>query len=681
MNALSSAFYLIECVVLATLLTKWIIIVSVDEDRVSKFLAWIVFFFAAFFGGFYLLGYINLATNLPVVSPAYGSVVLLVAIAGFVLWFNKRIFELLKTKRNISHVRSPIFHISLPAHGLGRILAIVTLVTFVLIALMLIVGFPQGYEAQAYHLPIALNIFQTQSLKIWDTAFLHTFPANASIYVGFLLGFISEHLVAAANLVFLVPLVVAVYGLCRASGADKTASILTSLGLLTIPIIAFGAFQASADVGGAAFLAIAVYFAIAKSDCRTSHQVLCGLAAGLAFGFKSLHIVSIAFLFLLILLRTWSESRNDVSSERIWSGVRPVLIFLVSTLAMSGFWLVRNYVELGNPLYPVHLPIFDLVGWTKAPDRDFTQRHGTQFKWVRSSSEWFVYPWVEWHNTGENFKASSGLGAFFAATVPVACLISLIGIIIKDNKRFIRASLLCGGFVVFLVWWVLDAREPRYFMGALVFLVPLVAWTMSQTEGQYRKVFELIVAACILSMFFVIFSKQFVEFGTRFIYAKQFTRSAFYTYPEMIDRLPPGSTIVNFGHRTSNYLLYGKTHNNRVVNYVECKKTFAMPPLPGPDEESVASWHLEFSKLRNLGATHLFTIGHPSLLLDECVMLEEIDRMDKHPVIETPLPKPLSVYEIKYCDARINKGNKRRSTLAEMDEPSKFVNPGAAHYK
>jgi len=486
----------------------------------------------------------------------------------------------------------------------------------------------------------------------------HTYPANASIYLGFLLGLVSEHLVAAVSLVFLVPLVVAVYGLGRATKADENASLLASLGLLTIPIIAFGAFNAGADVGGCAFLAVAIYFVVAKRDNRPSYLVLSGLAAGLAFGFKSLHLVSIVFLFILILLRAWFETRNTTLIERLWSIFRPAVIFSIAVFIISGYWLVRNYVQLGNPLYPVYLPIFDIFAWKKAPDFNLTQRAIYQYAWVSSPIDWLVYPWVEWRSGGvsNNFQADSGLGAFFAATVPVACLASLIGLIKKKGEeRQTLIRLLGGGVFVIFIWWILDDHEPRFLMGALVFLVPLVAWTMGLTKGRSRTIFDSIVGICILIMLLVIFSKQFVVFGREIIYARQFTRQVYYGYPEMIDQLPPGSTVVNFGRRTSNYALYGKTHQNRVVSYVQAYRLLGPRQQGKIPEEAPQIGHLAFSTLRKLNATHLFTVGYPRLSLDERVQLREIDRMDKIPILGKPLTKPSTLYEIIYYDGNTSK--------------------------
>ena len=658
MRTIASVIYLFTCVVFASLSARQLMGWSEEKDSVTTFLAWVVCFFTLFFGGYYVLGFLNLAFNFPVVNLYYGSGVALVVLGVSCLYFPEMRSVLMKRDHYYGRVRNVIDGFSMPGKGLSRALTITTFFTFVLISLMIIVGFPRGFEASAYHLPLAVNIIQSQSLKIWDTSFLHTHPANASIYYSFLLGFISEHLVALSNLVFVVPLVVATYGVSRAIGADKIASLLASIGILSIPMIGIAAFETEADLGGVTFLAIAIFFTIGKSNHPLSHQVLGGLAAGLAFGFKSLHVISAAFLFFLILLLACWKSRDKLPRNGFSSTFYPALIFLMCFFVMAGFWLLRNEVQLGNPLYPVYLPLFDTFGWRKAPDIDYLHRSqtlDTQFEFVRSSIEWYAYPWLEWHYIGQNYKGSSGLGAFFACAVPVACLTSLIRVFKRRTRRKQAiAALLVGGILVFSVWWLLGDRQPRYCLGALIFLVPLVASTVSQTRGMSRTCFEFVIVLCIGFMLFVIFSQQLVEFGSSFLYSRNFARHNFYGYPAAIDSLPQGSVIVNLSSRPHNYGLYGKTLQNRVVNFMESLRILAAEPLKKAwlwnldAEEASDVYSLKFSTLKELGATHLYTVGYPRLLLDERVTLQEIDRLDKNPVNGVSLPKPLILWVLGY---------------------------------
>ncbi|MGH7825193.1 MAG: hypothetical protein ACREQ7_08470 [Candidatus Binatia bacterium] len=642
MKIFGSAILIVESLLIATVFTRRFINRSGQATGVAGFLAWIVLFFVTLFGSFHILGYINLATDLPVVGPIHAAVIAGIALLAGALSLPWRAQKGMFAEPSGNGLEL--------GSRLDRIAAVATLGTFIVIGIMLVRGFPRGYESTAYHLPIALHTFQSQSLKIWDTVAIHAYPANASVYFAFLLGSIPERLVTAGNLVFLVPLFVAIYGLGRATGADPSASRWAALGILTVPIVAFGASEAAADVAGLTFLAIAIYFAISTSGSRLLYSALSGLAAGLAFGFKSFHLISIGFLFVMIVLQERWSAPGQTRLGSLWSTVRPATVFGFSAMAIASFWLVRNYIELGNPLYPVHYGFFDVLGWTKAPDADFAEVSDTQFEWVRSTAEWALYPWLEWQYAGQNFKASSGLGAFFAATVPVACLIGFTEVIKQENKHWPAiASLLSGGAFVLFIWAFLGDRQPRYAIGALPFLVPLVASMINLTEGRKRRILEIIIATCILAMLFVVFSHKLVEFGRRFVYAGQNSRHAFYDYPEMVDRLPAGSTVVNFARRTLNYGLFGSRHQNRVISYTESYRNLAIPTTDWIPEEAPEFAQLKYSTLRTLGATHIVTEGSPRLLFDDCVSLEQLDRLDKNPGLGTPLTRPFTLYEIKYC--------------------------------
>src|SRR5262249_31091213 len=121
---------------------------------------------------------------------------------------------------------------------LVSVLVLAAVATFLFAVVVLVAGYPRSFEAAAYHLPIALHIFQAHSLKPWDSAFNHTIPAGASLYYGFLLTFLPERLVSVSNLLLLVPTFASIYALARLTGADRGASSLTSVGYVTIPIVA-----------------------------------------------------------------------------------------------------------------------------------------------------------------------------------------------------------------------------------------------------------------------------------------------------------------------------------------------------------------------------------------------------------------------------------------------------------
>ena len=130
-------------------------------------------------------------------------------------------------------------------------------------------------------------------------------------------------------------------------------------------------------------------------------------------------------LAAVIPLQIWFNTKSGTPS--LGRTIKSILLFLACFFLMAVFWLIRNYAALGNPVYPIDIPIIgELLGFSQAPSsfHDNFASGNTEMEWVRSSAEWFVYPWLEWHYNEQNFKGSSGLGLYFATFVPVALIIA-----------------------------------------------------------------------------------------------------------------------------------------------------------------------------------------------------------------------------------------------------------------
>ena len=225
-----------------------------------------------------------------------------------------------------------------------------------------------------------------------------------------------------------------------------------------------------------------------------------------------------------------------------------------------------------------------------------------------------------------------------------------------------------------LFWWVYDNRQPRYALGVLVFLFPLAAWAIGLTKARARKAYDRILAFCVVVMLAVVSSKMLVEFGDRIILSKMYTRSAFYEYPQVVDSLAPGATILNMATRSANYPLFGRANTNRVVGYRKTRRLLGSdtlsggtptalstnsdrlsggaPPAPSTDDDATTdamTYVLRTPVLRRLRATHAYVLGSPEIRSDGCSSLREVGRLDTNPVNGIRLPRPRVLYAIIYC--------------------------------
>jgi len=420
--------------------------------------------FALFFFAFDVLGAVGVFVPGRWVTFPYAA---LVAMALFAAAYA---FAPLRLPHTVDSAAAPATPPGPPLNVATRLVVTVVAGGFIGVAALLVIGFPRGYEANAYHLPSAVNFFRDGSLHIWDNAYLHTLPANASLWDGFWLRLLPERFVAVVNLPFLGLCVLLLYRLCRFSGADRSAAALISCGITTIPLFGFCSTEMGADVAGVAFALTAFWLALSRPPSFPSWSLLAGAASGLAYGYKPLHLVTAALVGLLILC-----GRGPSAQPR--PGARDRLLrtasFVTAFFALAGVWLLRNEVELGNPFYPIPLGgLPERLGFTPAVDWSYDEFKYAELEWVHATWQWLIYPWVEGHRLHQNFKFSSGLGPFFAATIPVAWIAWGAMLVVREPRRYSERSdgdraarvLYVCGTSIFLAWWMSGSRQPRYVM-------------------------------------------------------------------------------------------------------------------------------------------------------------------------------------------------------------------------
>jgi hypothetical protein len=527
-----------------------------------------------------------------------------------------------------------------PLNDTSLLVVITVAAGFVLVAVLLVIGFPRGYEANAYHLPSAVNFFRDGSLHIWDKGYLHTLPGNAGLWDGFWLRLLPERFVSVANLPFLGLCVLLLYRLCRFSGADRSAAGLISCGITTIPLFGFCSTELGADVAGVAFALAAFWFVLSQPPTFPSWSVLAGAAGGLAYGYKPLHLVTAALVGLLI-----GCGRGPSTEPRPTRRTRLLhcASFSAAFLALAGVWLLRNQVELGNPFYPIPLGgLPALLGFTPAPDWPYDEFKYAELEWVHAPWQWLIYPWVEGHRLHQNFKFSSGLGPFFAATVPVAWIAWGTMLVWQpwryrersDGDRAARVLYVCGT-VIFLAWWFSGSRQPRYFMMGIAELLPLAAVLLASTSGRLRRGYEATMALGILFMLLVLVVNIGVEEGSLLKLGRLPTRAETFEYPPRIDDLPDGSVVLDLVSRPVHYQLYGARLTNRVVSYPEAVRLFQEGDI----------WNLRAAELRRLGVTYAYAVGVPTLA-PGCVRLEHDAQLDRNPFNNEPFAEPRVLYRV-----------------------------------
>jgi hypothetical protein len=217
-------------------------------------------------------------------------------------------------------------------------------------------------DAPIYHLYFAVRWWQSGTLEIVPTPFGESaapyFPANADVwFTWLLLPWSSEVAAKVGQWPFLILGMAAVYALARElkvrSEVAVFPAVLWGTGSLTLVNASF----ADVDVIMAAWYLIAVWFLARYRRAGSATDLACSaLAMGAVLGTK---YIAIPFLSWLVVAATAFVAGHA-------SRWRHVFILIVGLVVPSVYWYGRNILLTGNPLYPLHVQVFEQTivnGW------------------------------------------------------------------------------------------------------------------------------------------------------------------------------------------------------------------------------------------------------------------------------------------------------------------------------
>ena len=343
---------------------------------------------------------------------------------------------------------------------------------------------PGSVDILNFHLPGIGEWIQTGS--IWG---VHNFLPDVSpgnypnsgdvILLAAVLPWRSDFLSHLAIYPFLALTSVGIYALAAELRAPRSASVLAGCLALTLPVVAIPALVHGFPdaVLLFAFSTGIVFLIRHHRGGATCELVLAGLALGLAFGTKWYGVSSVA-----VVVAVWAVA--SLAAGRRLGAVARQGAALVGLIALvGGVWLLRNWIESGNPFFPVKV---DPLGVTifDAP-RDVVRELGgfTIADYLGDPDAWreFILPQYR--------DALAAPGALLIAGVVAAAALLAAGWRRVEQRGLVAALLGCT--VVLAVAYsitpytagglegepVLVGADSRYLIPALVVSAALLAWT------------------------------------------------------------------------------------------------------------------------------------------------------------------------------------------------------------
>ena len=453
--------------------------------------------------------------------------------------------------------------------GYVLLVAAILACSYVAFAINAFTCYPLGSDVVIYHLPLATRWLQEGSLAMPAShVWRFSLPGNAEIGMMVLLSSGWQPVVVVASWIPAAMVATSTYLLSMwISGQQRTVALTTTLLVLTIPMIEWQAFSAYVDLLATAgvLAALALVLAAVRNGARIPGTIwlLSGLACGISIGTKPVYYLYAALFCVFIAGALW-YARREGDTHVIKAGALVVLGLLLPSI----FWFGRATVATENPIYPMRVTVGDRVilpGYARSeitePDYELNSVH--------RSLEWVVYPWTEWKKLTGFLKVpygeGDGLGAAFATFVPVGMAYFLLFMLREQSSRRRYLVMLAAFLIMFLGWWLVMQRVLRFGQIIAIFTCVLSVPFLSLLQSRQRRSFTVLFVLAIGVTSLISASVPLHLLAGR-VRKHLWSRAAVYTYPKVIDELPPGSSVLNAtGDKARNFALVGRSLSNRLI--------------------------------------------------------------------------------------------------------------------
>lgn len=216
---------------------------------------------------------------------------------------------------------------------------------------------PLDYDNVSYHLPFVVEWYKTGDLfSIYYSAFagpVGYYPSNFELLdLWVMLPFGNDILVNLLNFPIFLLFIVAVYAVSRNFSISKSLSFLTAAVFLYMPVTLQQMGIPLVDLFFVLVFVISLYFFQEYLKSRSlSDLFLFALSGGIFIGTKYL---GLPYLSPLLLVSIFCIFRTK-SFKKIFGGFFWVI---VAFLLGGGFWYIRNWVNIENPLFPTEVNLF-----------------------------------------------------------------------------------------------------------------------------------------------------------------------------------------------------------------------------------------------------------------------------------------------------------------------------------
>ena len=446
------------------------------------------------------------------------------------------------------------------------------------------------YDLQVYHFLAPAQFLRAGSLVHIPWNVLTNSPLALQLTVGMSLVVDSSGQLAKLLLAILGCLLpLSVFELVRPAG--RRAALLASLFVLCFPEFWLMQTLGAVDVPIAGLMIFGtLWLRRGVLESQWWHGVLSGIAFGIAIGSRYQAAILTAWIVAAVLAENFIRIRRLPDRRAI---LQLVLIGLVVALLVCP-WMIRNYVHMGNPVYPLMHDVWGGAEWSgEQAARLSAEALGPQLP-ALSAMQRILAPFMTLLINPSN--GLFGMALLFGA---------LIALAVKDREVRLTALLGLGGL---LIWGLLrptaGAALLRYNLASIAFLLAATGAVLAQKEffatAGPRIAAALASGSLIIAMFHV---------GTILPVAKSLTDSR--TRHTVQEINVPGWAAFQYVNE------HLSPDRNRVLLIGETRGFWLRIPYIAPSSFNGPQLHAIFDadpehwkeSLAGLGVTHLLISG------------------------------------------------------------------------
>jgi hypothetical protein len=307
---------------------------------------------------------------------------------------------------------------------------------------------PFGWDSINYHFTFAVEWLKHGNLAmpitVSDDPSPPYYPIHGSIfYLWLIFPFRSVFLADLGQAPFYILAFLAVFSIARKWGLEKEPSFYAGLLLLITPNFFKQLQLAYVDVMvGALFLVCVHYVCLLSAECNLRNTLLYSIGLGLFLGLKT---VALPYGVLLLVPFLYLCVKNLKKAYLL-------PLALLTVLLVGGFSYWRNFIETGNPLYPLDFNLFGRNIFKGVMESDVYSAHFTV-------KDYRLYKLL--------FK--EGLGIQFLIFILPSAFLALPLTLLKRKKiNFITGYFLIVPVLIYLIYrYLIPLANTRYLYALL----------------------------------------------------------------------------------------------------------------------------------------------------------------------------------------------------------------------